>query len=277
MPMDENKVGGRGADGRGAGACGVGGRAVATGAGAPYSEEYARLLAERRARLLELVGEAAAESGRRLEDVLVCAVSKTVDVPEVAAARAAGYGSFAENRPQELERKLSALGEDPAFEGVRWHLIGNLQENKINRVLACAPALVHSISSLDLARAVSKRAEARAMRQDVLLEVNVSGEESKSGMAPDGLRACFDEVAALPGVRVRGLMTMAPQGDPLRARETFSGLRGLRDEIRAARPDLAAFTELSMGMSEDFGDAVREGATIIRLGRIAFDPAFPLG
>ena len=255
------------------GANAAGGEVAATG----YDADYAARLAERRARLLELVGEAARESGRRPEDVLVCAVSKTVDVPQVAAARAAGYASFAENRPQELERKLAALGGDPAFEGVRWHLIGNLQENKINHVLACAPALIHSIASPELARAVSKRAEARGVRQDVLLEVNVSGEESKSGMTPAGLRACFDEVAALPGIRVRGLMTMAPQGDPGRARETFAGLRELRDGIRAARPDLASFTELSMGMSEDFGEAVREGATIIRLGRIAFDPAFPLG
>ena len=207
----------------------------------------------------------------------VCAVSKTVDVDKVAAARAAGYTAFGENRPQELTRKLDLLRGDPAFADVAWHMIGNLQENKINRVLEDQPALIHSIASPELAAAVSKRAQARGMVQPVLLEVNVSGEESKSGMAPQVVREQFSAIAALEGIKVRGLMTMAPQGDPVVAERTFEGLRLLLEGLRAEAAEPASLTELSMGMSEDFWEAVGQGATIVRLGRVAFDPEFPLG
>lgn len=241
-----------------------------------FDAAYGERVAARRAEILRLVDEAARASGRTAADVAVCAVSKTVDVDAVAAARAAGYTAFAENRPQELERKLGLLADDPAFAGTAWHMIGNLQENKINHVLACRPALIHSIAGPHLAAAVSKRAVARGMRQPVLLEVNVSGEESKSGMAPEELRACLAEVCALPGIAVRGLMTMAPQGDPDAARRTFAGLAALRAELRGSCPGSEDLAELSMGMSEDFQEAIRQGATIVRLGRVAFDPDFPL-
>ena len=157
---------------------------------------YAVQLRQRRAQIAELVERACEASGRKPEDVVVCAVSKTVDVPQVAAARAAGYTDFAENRPQELERKLSFIAGDSAFEGVRWHMIGNLQENKINHVLAARPCLVHSISSAKFAEAVSKRAVVAGIVQPVLLETNVSGEESKQGMAPDELKAMFEKESA---------------------------------------------------------------------------------
>ncbi len=242
-----------------------------------FDAAYGQRVAERRARIMELVDEAARAAGRSAADVTVCAVSKTVDVDAVAAARAAGYTDFAENRPQELERKLGLVGDDPALAGAAWHMIGNLQENKINHVLACRPALVHSVAGPRLAEAVSKRAVVRGMRQPVLLEVNVSGEESKAGMSPDGLRACLPQVCLLPGVEVRGLMTMAPQGDPAAARAAFAGLAALCDELRGSCPGSEGLVELSMGMSEDFQEAIRQGATIVRLGRVAFDPAFPLG
>jgi hypothetical protein len=239
-----------------------------------FDEHYARRLAERRARIAERVAAAAAASGRDAAGVRVVAVSKTVDVPQVRAARAAGYADFGENRPQELERKTAALAGDPAFAQVAWHMIGNLQENKINHVLGCAPALVHSVASPKLAQALSKRACARGLVQPVLLETNVSGEQSKAGMAPAELRAAFGSLAGLPGIEVRGLMTMAPQGDAACAERTFEGLRLLAEELGAAHG--VALTELSMGMSEDFEAAVRQGATIVRLGRVAFDPDFPL-
>ena len=156
-------------------------------------------------------------------------------------------------------------------------MIGNLQENKINHVLACAPAFIHSVASVKLAEAVSKRAVARGMRQAVLLEANVSGEESKSGMGASELLAEFGRIAELPGLEARGLMTMAPQGDAGVAERTFADLRALRDTLRAEWGGAAdGLTELSMGMSEDFREAIRQGATIIRLGRVAFDPLFPL-
>lgn len=243
-----------------------------------FDPAYAEALAARRAHIMAKVAAAAEASGRTAADVRVCAVSKTVGAGAVVAAWQAGWRDFAENRPQELERKLGLIaGAGLPAAGASWHMIGNLQENKINHVLACRPALVHSIASAGLAQAVSKRAEARGMRQDVLLEVNVSGEQSKSGMAPDELRACLPALCALPGIHVRGLMTMAPQGEPEAARATFAGLAALRDELRggcAGSEDLAG---LSMGMSEDFEEAIRQGATIVRLGRVAFDPEFPLG
>lgn len=241
-----------------------------------FDASYAERLAQRRAQIMDRVEASAAAVGRKASDIVVCAVSKTVDVPEVAAARWAGYSSFAENRPQELTRKLDLLRNDPVFADVAWHMIGNLQENKINHVLAERPALIHSIASPKLAEAVSKRAVVQGFVQPVLLEVNVSGEASKSGMTPDELQAAFPALEALPGIAVRGLMTMAPQGSSVVASKTFAGLRQLRDELRASYPEAAALTELSMGMSEDFQEAIAEGATIIRLGRVAFDPDFPL-
>jgi len=245
--------------------------------GIEFDVEYAARVAERREHIMELVEAAARESGRLGSQVAVCAVSKTVDVPQVAAALEAGYTHFAENRPQELERKLGVIGDNRAFEAVSWHMIGNLQENKINHVLGCRPALVHSVSSAKLAAAVSKRAQARGMCQPVLLEVNVSGEESKSGLSPNELRGEYLQIAQLPGIDVRGLMTMAPQGDAAVAEQTFAGLRELRDALRDEHGAAAyGLTELSMGMSEDFREAIRQGATIIRLGRVVFDPAFPL-
>lgn len=206
------------------------------------------------------------------------AVSKTVGVGEVAAAHAAGYTCFGENRPQELEAKLEALSQDPGLANLPFHMIGNLQLNKINHVLPCKPVLIHSIASPVLAQAVSWRAKQRGMVQPVLLEVNVSGEQSKSGMTPEEVRQSAADLCALPGIEVRGLMTMAPKADPVVARETFSGLRALLDELQSFLPAKAAdrLTELSMGMSEDFAEAVRQGSTIVRLGRVAFDPSFPL-
>lgn len=245
--------------------------------GTTYDEQYCEQVGQRRAEILERVAQAARAAGRDPREVTVCAVSKTVDVDKVAAARAAGYTAFGENRPQELTRKLDLLRGDPAFADVAWHMIGNMQENKINRVLEDRPALIHSIASPELAAAVSKRAQARGMVQPVLLEVNVSGEESKSGMAPQVVREQFSAIAALEGIKVRGLMTMAPQGDPVVAERTFEGLRLLLEGLRAEAAEPASLTELSMGMSEDFWEAVGQGATIVRLGRVAFDPEFPLG
>ena len=240
-----------------------------------YDGDYAAQMVQRRAVIMQKVARACEQAGRSPEEVCVCAVSKTVDVPQVAAARAAGYTDFAENRPQELERKLGLIQGDPAFEGVRWHMIGNLQENKINHVLAARPCLIHSIASAKLAAAVSKRAQAAGMVQPVLLEANVSGEQSKQGMAPDELKAAFEQALGLEGIQVRGLMTMAPQGDADVAEHTFEGLRLLRDELAQAYPE-ASLHVLSMGMSEDFEAGIRQGATIVRLGRVAFDPAFPI-
>lgn len=240
-------------------------------------ERYAARIAERREEILGRMDAALAASGRAREDATLVAVSKTVGVDEVVAAIDAGYRVFGENRPQELTRKLEGLSLRPDVPPVRFDMIGNLQTNKINAVLGRVE-LVHSIGSLHLARALAARAERRleagelVAPQSILIEVNVSGEETKGGFAPSELRAAFGELQSLCGISIEGLMTMAPRGDKDRARACFSGLRELRDEL--SRESGLPLRELSCGMSEDFEVALEEGSTIVRLGRVVFDPSF---
>ena len=238
---------------------------------------YREWIGERRSRILERMERAVAVSGRTLDDVSLLAVSKTVGIGEVLAAIDAGYRGFAENRPQELNRKLEALSMVSDLPPVRFDMIGNLQTNKINAVLGRVE-LIHSIESLHLARAVSSRAVRKMDAgelpgpQPVLIEVNVSGEATKAGFAPDELRACFDELRGLCGIVPCGLMTMAPRGDKSVAQACFAGLRELRDELESSFD--VELPELSCGMSEDFEQAIEEGSTIARLGRVVFDPTF---
>lgn len=236
----------------------------------PASYEY--FLAMRHHEILRRIAAAAARAGRDAGDVEAIAVSKIVDAGAVLAARRAAWGVFGENRPQELSRKVAAIeaaGEPPAC----FDMIGNLQTNKINQVIGRV-RLIHSISSEHLAEAVSTRCETRGIVADVLLETNVSGEASKSGFAPDELREAAERLCALPGIAVRGLMTMAPAGDPDAARRTFSGLRELAEELRG-RTGLP-LPVLSCGMSDDFEIAVEEGSTLVRLGRCVFDQGYAL-
>ena len=242
-------------------------------------ESYTDLIARRRAAIDERLERALARAGRRIDEVTVVAVSKTVGTDEVIAAIQAGYRVFGENRPQELVRKMTDLSRYDDLPAVRFDMIGNLQTNKINAVLGRA-ALIHSIGSLHLAQAVSSRAQRRIDAGElegpvnVLLEVNVSGEESKSGFSPDEVRRTAEELMELSGISVHGLMTMAPRGDKDAARKTFSGLRELRDELEVSLGK--RLPELSCGMSEDFEVACEEGSTIVRLGRVVFDPSFAL-
>ncbi|MCH3947494.1 MAG: YggS family pyridoxal phosphate-dependent enzyme [Olsenella sp.] len=237
-------------------------------------ESYAAFLVKRREEILQRIAEAAARAGRNPAEVELLAVSKTVDVPQVDLAWRAGYRAFGENRPQELVRKLDGISAYPEMAGVRFDMIGHLQTNKVREVVGNV-TLIHSVSSLHLAEAISKRGVGHNLTSDVLLEVNVSGEESKSGFSPDEVRASFGDILALPALRVHGLMTMAPAHDMDVARRTFSGLRELRDEL-AARVGLE-LPVLSCGMSDDFPIAVEEGSTIVRLGRTVFDPRYVLG
>lgn len=247
------------------------------------TEEYTRYLDAVRARreaILDRVEAACARAGRAPDEVSVMGVSKTVGVVEVVAAIQAGYRLFGENRPQELARKLSALSEIEGVPPVRFDMVGNLQTNKINLVLGRANC-IHSLSSLHLAEAISSRARRRLASGELniaprtLIEVNISGERTKSGFSPDELRAAFPRLRELSGIRLAGLMAMAPRGDKNAARATFTGLRELRDELAGTYPD-SDLSELSCGMSEDFECAIEEGSTLIRLGRVVFDPAFEL-
>lgn len=203
-------------------------------------------------------------AGRKPSEVTLVAVSKTVGPDQVAEAIAGGATDFGENRPDQLVPKADE------FTQATWHFIGNIQSRRIRDIVGRA-ALVHSLFEERHARKIDDVARERGIVQDVLVEVNVSGEESKSGLAPDQVRAMLQTCADLPNVRVRGLMTMAPQGDLDVARRTFAGLRALRDELQPSFPDL---TELSMGMSEDWPVAIEEGATIVRIGRAIFSETF---
>lgn len=243
-------------------------------------DSYEEALARRSGEIMERIEAAARANGRDPGDIRLVAVSKTVGPEELFSAIRVGYRHFAENRPQMLNAKLEALKTRSDLPPVDFDLIGNLQKNKINAVLGRV-GLIHSISSLHLAEAVSTRALRReaelsaAAPQDVLLEVNISGEATKSGFTADEVRSALDDLRVLTGIRIRGLMTMAPQGDARRARATFEGLRALRDELASRAPELD-LRELSCGMSEDFEEAVAAGSTILRLGRVVFDPSFAL-
>ena len=234
---------------------------------------YLDFLRERREQILQRVADACRRAGRTTDDVTILGVSKTVGVDEVALAWQAGWHAFAENRPQELTRKLEGLREHPEMSGVRFDMIGNLQTNKINQVVGKV-ALVHSVSSEHLANAISKRSVSHGVTTRFLIEVNVSGEESKSGFTPDAAREAAERLAGLPNMELMGLRTLAPAHDPDAARSTFSGLRELEVELRG-RPGLE-LPILSCRMSDDFQIAVEEGSTLVRLGRTVFDPNYAL-
>ena len=200
------------------------------------------------------------ESGREPGEVTLVAVSKTVGLDDVADAIAGGARDFGENRPDQLVEKADR------FTDARWHFIGNIQSRRIRDIVGRA-SLIHSLFQERHAVKIDAVAREKGIVQDVLLEVNVSGEESKSGLAPSEVRGMLEACGRLDNLRVRGLMTMAPRDDEETARTTFAGLARLCDELRADFPDLV---ELSMGMTDDWRIAVREGATIVRIGRAIF-------
>jgi len=211
------------------------------------------------------IGKAAARSGRRAEDVKLVAVTKQVE-PDVIA-RAAQYGllAFGENYAQELRLKQEIIGR-AVGENVEWHFIGRLQRNKV-KYLVGSVALIHSLDTVSSAAEIDRKARASGIRMPILVEVNTGG-ESKGGVEPDALDDFLHEVSVLPGVEVRGLMTMPPYfDDPRDARPYFTALRSLRDRLSAKYPGLK---ELSMGMSGDFEVAIEEGATIVRIGSAIF-------
>lgn len=210
--------------------------------------------------------DACRRSGRSVEDVRLIAVTKYAELKHVRELVELGQLDLGESRPQQLSQRAAELPQT-----VRWHLIGHLQRNKVELVVPTA-ALIHSVDSLRLAERISSVAVARGLVMPVLLEVNVSGEESKDGFQPDALRAVAEELFRLPGLKIQGLMTMAPQSDhPEGARPVFRSTRLLLDELRDQAGSAHQLTALSMGMSGDFEIAIEEGATFIRIGSSLFD------
>ena len=203
----------------------------------------------------------------RTHPVTIVAVTKGFGLDAVAAALDAGLTDLGENRVQEALDKI----DTPAGRRATWHLIGHLQRNKA-KLVSGRFALVHSLDSVALAEELDKRAggAAQGARQRVLLQVNVAGEAQKSGCAPAETPAVARRVAGLPHLALEGLMTIAPFTDAEDVqRRTFRGLRELRDALQEEGLWLPT---LSMGMSADYGTAVEEGATVIRLGAVLFGP-----
>jgi pyridoxal phosphate enzyme (YggS family) len=208
-------------------------------------------------RVRERVARAAARAGRRADDVLLIGVSKTVDLERIRAAVDAGISALGENRVQEAKTKVETLGRP-----VPWHLIGHLQTNKARDAVELFD-VIHSVDRLELAREIDKRAQAGGRVVEALVEVNVAGEASKGGVAPDGLPALLDAMSALARLRVRGLMAIPPAVERADdARRWFSALRTLAERH--------GLKELSMGMSADFEAAIEEGATMVRVGTAIF-------
>ena len=219
------------------------------------------------------IAAAAARAGRDPAAVGLVAVTKDVPLDAVAAAVASGVTDIGENRYQEARSKIAALAGRP----VRWHFIGHLQRNKVKYVVECFN-IIHSLDSLELAVEIDRRAQATsgAGRVPVLVEVNVGGEATKFGVAPEGAVELVLRAAALPGLDVQGLMTIAPQaGDPEAARLHFRRLRLLAAAVPGAGGPV--LRHLSMGMSDDFEVAVEEGATLVRVGRAIFGAREGLG
>ncbi|MCE7989358.1 MAG: YggS family pyridoxal phosphate-dependent enzyme [Caldilinea sp. CFX5] len=214
------------------------------------------------------IATAAIAAGRQPADITLVAVSKTKPIAAIAAAYAAGQRDFGENRLEELWPKVEAAQGLGLME-IRWHLIGNLQSRKTAQ--AVGPfALIHSIDRDKIAQRLSRDAEAAACVLSVLLEVNVSGEASKHGFTPDKLLMTAGELLALPGLRIQGLMTMAPLvEDAELTRPVFRRLRELRDELQERYPT-GNWRQLSMGMTNDFAVAIAEGATMVRIGSAIF-------
>lgn len=214
------------------------------------------------ARVQARIAEAAARSGRRPEEVTLVAVTKGVDLPRIRAALACGITDLGENRVQETTPKVAALGRV-----ARWHMVGHLQRNKVRQAISLFD-VVHSLDSQRLAAEISQHATRPV---DVLLQVNVAGEAQKFGIPPEEISAVVPVIAALPSIRLVGLMTIAPQTeDPETVRPVFRRLRELRDALVPVRSEQSPLSELSMGMSDDFEVAVEEGATLVRIGRAVF-------
>jgi pyridoxal phosphate enzyme (YggS family) len=205
-------------------------------------------------------------SGRDQGAVLLVAVVKTVSFGLVAEAVAFGVTDLGENRVQEAETLIAGLGRRAA----RWHLVGHLQRNKAGKAAQLFDR-VHSLDSIEVARALSMRAAGAGLRLPVLVEVNISGEPTKYGVAPDGALTLVEAIAGLPGLALDGLMTVGGRVErPDEARRGFAGLRALRDRLEASAG--LGLPELSMGMSGDFEAAIAEGSTMVRVGTALFGP-----
>ena len=209
----------------------------------------------------EKIQKACERAGRKREDVTLIAVSKIKPVEMMREAMEAGIVTFGENKVQEMLSKQEILTEP-----LQWHLIGHLQRNKVRSIVG-KTARIHSVDSLRLARQIQSEFEKQGKTADILVEVNVAGEESKFGFAPEETEQVLREMALLPNIHVRGLMTIAPfVENPEENRVHFRNLNKLLVDINSKNIDNINMDELSMGMTGDYETAIEEGATWVRVG-----------
>jgi pyridoxal phosphate enzyme (YggS family) len=220
-------------------------------------------IAENLQRVREQIGQAAAKAGRAVDEIELVAITKTHSAEKVREAIEAGQILFGESRVQEARVKIPELPSN-----LRWHFVGHLQRNKIRHALPLFE-VIHSVDSLVLAQEMNRIAEEEGMHPRVLLQVNVAGEGSKFGFAPNTLREQMEELLALPRLSIEGLMCIPPVAKEAEAsRKVFVQLRDLRDALEKEF-DLK-LPQLSMGMTNDFPIAVEEGATLVRVGTAIF-------
>lgn len=223
------------------------------------------LIAANLALIQQRIQRAAERADRDPATIRLVAVSKTRPAGEIEQAAQAGQRLFGENYVQELVAKAAAVRQP-----VEWHVIGHLQSNKVRQVAGLV-SMIHSVDRLSLAKEISRQCGRIGACCDILLQVNVAQEATKSGVGVDDALALARQIAALPNLRLRGLMTMPPFfGDPEEARPFFRQLRSLAGSIRAAAIPGVELDELSMGMSGDFEVAIEEGATLVRVGTAIF-------
>lgn len=224
------------------------------------------MIAENIAKIRENMVRAALAAGRRPEEVLLCAATKMNDAARVREAVAAGVDCCGENRVQELTQKLA----EHAYDGAPVHFIGHLQTNKVKQVVGKV-ALIQSVDRLELLRCIEHEAEKQGILQDILLEVNVAAEESKSGFTPELAPEIAAQMVEYPHCRLRGLMAIPPisekNGDNCRY---FEKIHTIAVDITAKKYDNVCMDCLSMGMSEDYADAIACGSTMIRVGTAIF-------
>lgn len=213
----------------------------------------------------ENILKACEKAGRDPESVKLIAVSKTKPAEDIEEIYSLGQRDFGENKVQELSQKIEILPDD-----IKWHLIGHLQHNKVKYIIG-KTELIHSVDSERLALTISKEAVKHNVTADVLIEVNVAGEESKFGVTTDETMELIEKISILPGIHICGLMTIAPfVADPEENRPVFRKLRELSVDIADKKIDNVSMSVLSMGMTNDYMVAIEEGATFVRVGTAIF-------
>ncbi|HVU88250.1 MAG TPA: YggS family pyridoxal phosphate-dependent enzyme [Pirellulales bacterium] len=228
----------------------------------------ARRIADNLAHVRERIAAAAARAGRTAEGITLVAVTKYAEEASIETLIDAGCHDLGESRPQQLWQRAERF----AHRGIRWHMIGHVQRNKVARTLPLV-SLLHSCDSLRLAESIEHTAaEQKIECVPVLVEVNISADPAKHGFAAGEMAASLHRFGEFQRVQVRGLMAMAGRADDaVAARDDFRRLRQLRDDLRAAAPVNVSLDELSMGMSGDYEVAIEEGATIVRVGSALFE------